>query len=140
MIDNANSLMQLEIMVPDAILLKQKITKLTAESSGGSFCLKPRHSDFVTVLVPGLLSFATQSKESEEEILTYVAVNAGILVKHQGRVMVSVQEAVTGKELGELEQLIQERFEVTDDRERLARSAIARLESDFLRRLLIIED
>ncbi|MBL4883520.1 MAG: F0F1 ATP synthase subunit epsilon [Planctomycetaceae bacterium] len=140
MINSLTDSMQLKIMVPDAVLLEQRITKLTAESSGGSFCLEPRHSDFVTVLVPGLLSYTLQSHESEEETTIYVAVNAGILVKHQGEVMVSVQQAVTGPELGELETLIQEHFEVTDDRERLARSAIARLESNFFRRLLVLED
>ncbi len=141
--DSTNSSMLLRIMVPDAVILEQKITKLTAESSEGSFCLKPRHCDFVTVLTAGLLSYTLASikpEEETEETTIYVAVNAGILVKHQGEVMVSVQEAVTGRELGELEKLIQERFEVTDERMRLARSAVARLESDFLRRLLSLED
>lgn len=140
MIQRLPAAMQLKIMVPDSVILDEEITKLTAQSSGGNFCLEPRHCDFVTVLVPGLLSYTIRSGETKEELTRYVAVNAGILVKSQGQVMVSVQEAVTGKELGELEKMIEEHFEVTDDRERLARSAIARLESDFLRRLLIIED
>ncbi len=140
MSDSTNSSMLLRIMVPDAVILEQKVTKLTAESSEGGVCLKPRHCDFVTVLSAGLLSYTLPSEKPEKQTTIYVAVNAGILVKHQGEVMVSVQEAVTGRELGELEILIQERFEVTDERMRLARSAVARLESDFLRRLLSLED
>lgn len=144
MSDSTANSMLLRIMVPDAVVLEQKVTKLTAESIEGSFCLEPRHCDFVTVLCAGLLSYTLPSikpeTETKEESITYVAVNAGILVKHQGEVMVSVQEAVVGRELGELEVLIQERFEVTDERMRLARSAVARLESDFLRRLLSLED
>ncbi len=140
MSNSTNSSMLLKIMVPDAVILEQKVTKLTAESSEGRFCLKPRHCDFVTVLSAGLLSYTLPSEKPEKETTIYVAVNAGILVKHQEEVMVSVQEAVVGRELGELEKLIEERFEVTDERMRLARSAVARLESDFLRRLLSLED
>ncbi len=132
--------MLLRIMVPDAVVLEREIVKLTAESCGGSFCLMPRHSDFVTVLSAGLLSYTTPSDKTEQQLPVYVAVSSGILVKHQEEVMVSVHEAVTGRELGELEKLIQERFEVADERTRLARSAVARLESDFLRRLSSLEE
>jgi len=92
------------------------------------------------MLTAGLLSYTSHSTQSDEEVTTYVAVNSGILVKHQEKIMVSVQGAVTGRKLGELQEYIEEQFEVCDDRERLARSAIARLESDFLRRLLTLKD
>ena len=36
--------------------------------------------------------------------------------------------------------LVRERFEMLDDRERTARSAVAKLESDFVRRFLLLEE
>ncbi len=49
--------MKLKILLPTEIMLDEEVTKVTAEAGNGSFCLLPRHIDFVAALVPGLLSF-----------------------------------------------------------------------------------
>ncbi|MCA9073043.1 MAG: hypothetical protein KDA84_29175, partial [Planctomycetaceae bacterium] len=90
---------------------------------------------FLSALVPGLLSFTT-GKGVEE----FLAVDEGILVKHGAEVLVSSRHAVRGQRLEELEALVRDHFEVLNERERAARSAVARLESDFVRRFLMLEE
>lgn len=105
------------------------MTKVTSEAQDGSFCLLPRHIDFVTALVPGLLAYSGES--GEEEIL---AVDRGVLVKCGDDVLVSTRQAVRGRSPAELERTVREEFEALDERERKSRSALARLEAAFVTR------
>lgn len=123
--------MNLTILLPTEILLNEKATRVVAEGENGSFCLLPKHVDFVTALVPGILTFFTE--EGEE---VYAAHSDGILVKSGADVRVSTRNGVRGTNLGTLRQLVNDRFLVLDERERTARSATAKLEADFFRRFL----
>lgn len=123
--------MRLKVLLPTEVLVDQTVAKVVAEAENGSFCLLPRHIDFVAALVPGLLSFT--SEEGNEEFL---AVDAGILVKCGREVLVSTENAARGRDLGELRQAVEERSKVVDERERETRSALARLEADFVRRFM----
>ena len=123
--------MKLKILLPTEIFVDQEVTKVTADGENGSFCLLPRHIDFVSALVPGLLSFETP--EGEERFL---GVDEGILVKAGPEVLVSTRRAVRAPELGTLWQKIEEEFLSLDDREKKARSAVARLEADLIRRFM----
>lgn len=127
--------MQFKVLLPTEIVVDEPVRKIVAEAANGSFCLKPRHTDFLSALVPGLMSF-TNEKGIEE----FLAVDEGILVKHGDEVLVSSRHAVRGQRLEELEALVRDHFEVLDERERAARSAVARLESDFVRRFLLLEE
>ncbi|HBE49542.1 MAG TPA: F0F1 ATP synthase subunit epsilon, partial [Cyanobacteria bacterium UBA11369] len=51
--------MKLKVLLPTKILLEEEVSKITAEAANGSFCLLPRHIDFVTALVPGILIFVS---------------------------------------------------------------------------------
>ncbi len=126
--------MQLRILLPTKVLVDEKASKVIAEAQDGSFCLLPAHIDFVAALVPGLLSF---EDENGEEV--YLAVDEGILVKEGQIVWVSARNAVKGKELGQLRQTIEDTFRVLDDREKTARSAMAKIEAGFVRRFLEIQ-
>lgn len=126
--------MRLKVLLPTEILIDEPVKKIVAEAENGSFCLLPRHIDFVTALVPGLLLFV--SAEDREEFL---AVDEGILVKCGLQVTVSTRNAVLGPDLGTLKQTIEEQFQVLDERERMARSAIVKLEADFVRRFVEME-
>ena len=123
--------MKLTVLLPAGILVDQEVTKVTAEAENGSFCLLPRHVDFVTALVPGLLSFETGTGEEE-----FLAVDEGILVKRGSEVMVSTLNAVRGVPLGQLRQAVTERFHALDERERQAREVLARLEADLVVRFV----
>jgi len=123
--------MKLKVLLPTEILLNEDVTKIVAEAENGAFCLLPKHVDFVTTLVPGILTFTTPQDEEH-----YAAHGDGILVKTGPDVRVSTRNGVRGTNLGTLRQLVNEQFVVLDERERTARSATAKLEADFFRRFL----
>ena len=50
--------MRLKVMLPTERLVDEEVTKVIAEATNGSFCLLPRHIDFIAPLVPGLLQFS----------------------------------------------------------------------------------
>lgn len=123
--------MKLSVLLPTGMLVDQEVTKVTAEAENGSFCLLPRHIDFVAALVPGLLSFENEAGEEE-----FLAVDEGILVKCGQDIMVSSRNAVRGAPLGQLRQTVEKRFRVLDDREQQAREVLARLEADLVVRFI----
>ncbi len=121
--------MRLKVLLPEKVLLDEETVKVNAEGDNGSFVLLPKHVDFVSALVPGLLSYT--SPEGEE---AFLATDQGILVKCGNEVLVSTRLAVLGPELGKLQAIVEERFKVVDEKERNTRSALARLEADLARR------
>ena len=123
--------MKLKVLLPTEVLIDKEVTKVIAEAENGSFCLLPRHIDFVAALVPGLLSF--ESGKAREEFL---ALDQGILIKCGPEVLVSTRNAVRGPDLGTLKQTVEKSFRVLDDREKMARSAFGKLEVNFIRRFM----
>ncbi|HUS75155.1 MAG TPA: F0F1 ATP synthase subunit epsilon [Methanothrix sp.] len=121
--------MKLKVILPMRIFLDQEVTKVTAEAANGSFCLLPKHIDFVAALVPGIISF--ESEKGEE----YLAVDEGVLVKRASEVMVSTRRAVRSKDLGEMLQIVKQEFRILDEREKKTRSILAKLEADFAKSL-----
>ncbi len=122
-------------MLPTKILVDEEVTKIIAEAENGSFCLLPHHIDWVSALVPGLLSFV--SVEGQEKFL---AVDEGILVKCGTQVLVSTRQAVLGDNLGTLRDRVDSQFRVIDEREKLARSALAKLEASVIRHFIELEE
>lgn len=120
--------MQLQVLLPTEILVDEKVIKVIAEAENGSFCLLPRHIDFVAALKPGILSFF--SADGDE---FFAALDEGILVKCGREVLVSTLNGVRGTNLDQLQTLIDERFLELDEHERKARTALARLEAGTLR-------
>ncbi|SFK43274.1 F-type H+-transporting ATPase subunit epsilon [Nitrosomonas aestuarii] len=120
--------MRLQVLLPTEVLVDERVVKVIAEAENGSFCLLPRHIDFVSALVPGILSFYT-SDGSE----CFAAVDEGILVKCDREVFISTLNGVRGSNLSHLQALIDERFLELDEHERKARTALARLEAGTLR-------
>jgi F-type H+-transporting ATPase subunit epsilon len=120
---------RLTIQVPgETILDVEGVTSIVAEGGEGMFGILPRHIDYVSVLVPGILSY--RRERGPEELL---AVDRGVLVKRGPHVRVSAREAVRGEDLDTLRGTVQKRFRRLDERERQARSALASLESRFIR-------
>jgi F-type H+-transporting ATPase subunit epsilon len=125
--------MKLKIMLPTRVLIDQDVNKVVAEAQNGSFCILPKHIDFVSALVPGILLFESNNEEE------FLAIDEGILVKWGSDVLVSTRNAVRSKDLGQLKQTVEEEFRILDDREKKSRSVIARLEADFAKRILELE-
>ncbi|HDP99699.1 MAG TPA: F0F1 ATP synthase subunit epsilon [bacterium] len=123
--------MKLKVLLPNKILVEEEVRKVVAEAENGSFGILPRHIDFLTVLVPGILSFVADSGSEE-----FLAVDEGVLVKCGPEVLVSVRNALRGADLGDLQERLEQEFMLLDEHERMARSAIARLEAGFIRRFI----
>lgn len=123
--------MRLNVFLPTEILVDAEATKINAEGTHGSFCLLPRHIDVVAALVPGLVMFIDQ--HGQEQLL---AVDEGILVKCGDEVRIATGRAVRGTDLTQLQHVIEAEFEALDEHERIARSALARLEANLVRGLI----
>jgi F-type H+-transporting ATPase subunit epsilon len=126
--------MQLRVLLPERVAVDEPVAKVTAEAEDGAFCLLPRHVDFVATLVPGLLAF-----EDEAGSETLLAVDHGVLVKCGDEVVVSTPRVIGGRPLGELQRAVEDELERLDERERRARSAVVKIEADFVRRLVELE-
>jgi F-type H+-transporting ATPase subunit epsilon len=128
--------MRLKVLLPTEVLVDEEVVKVTAEAENGSFSLLPRHIDFVAALVPGLFSFV----KTEDGVEEFLAVDEGILVKCGPEIMVSTRQAARGAELGTLKATVEQTFKVLTDQEKRARSALANLEANFIRRFLKLEE
>jgi len=126
--------MRLKVLLPTHILVDEEIIKVIAEAENGSFCLLQRHIDFAAALVPGLFSFVTA-----QGVEQFLAVDEGVLIKCGSEVLVSTRNAVIGPDLGLLKQTIRKQFVELEDREKMSRSALAKLEANFVRRFMELE-
>lgn len=123
--------MHLQILLPFEIFAdKTGIKTIVVETSSGSFGLLPQRLDCVAALEPGILSYTTQNDE-----VSYIAIDAGILVKEGPNVSVSVRQAKGDLELDQLYEAVKQDFWNKDEHEREIRASLAKLESGFVRRM-----
>lgn len=123
--------MNLKVLLPRQIYVDETVTRVSGEAEDGAFTLLPRHIDFVTSLVAGLLSYVTT--EGEE---VFLATDTGILVKREYEVRVSALRAVRGADLETLRHIAEEEFRQIDEQERRARAILISLEMDLVRRFI----
>lgn len=123
--------MTLRVLIPAAVALDRPATAISACTERGSFRLLPRHRDCVIPLAPGILSARAAGGHDD-----YYAVDGGMLVKCGPSVVVSTRRFVGPATLGTLKRTVQERFQTLDEREKKARSTIAKLEAALARQLL----
>jgi F-type H+-transporting ATPase subunit epsilon len=126
--------MKLTVWLPAEILLEEEVTRIQAEADNGWFGLLEKHVDFVTALVPGILTFQARGQPER-----YLAVDRGILVKCGREVSVSTRNAVRGTNLEELQRNVETQFREREERDNKARAYEAKLEADLVRRLLEVE-
>lgn len=125
-------LMNLKILLPFRIFAEKKgVSRVVAETPSGSFGLLPHRLDCVAALEPGILIY---ENESEGEL--YVAVDEGFLIKTGQDVLVSVRNAIAGTDLRQLREAVEQEFLAMDEHEQNMRSAMAKLESGFIRRFV----
>ena len=123
--------MNLKVLLPFKIFAeKTGVSRIVAESRSGSFGLLPNRLDCVASLAPGILVFET---EAEGEVC--IAVDEGILVKTGTDVLVSVRNAIGGDDLGQLRERIEQEFLSLNEHEQSVRSVLAKMESNFIRRM-----
>lgn len=124
-------MMQLEIVTPTRVALDMQVTKINTEAPNGAFGLLPRHVDFISQLVTGILSFTPEDGPER-----FAALNGGTLVKCGDKVTVSTRNAILGDDLEALQTRVREEFRQITEHEREARAALARLEAGMVRRFM----
>jgi len=126
--------MRLKVLLPTHVEVDEEVDQVSAEAENGAFSLLPRHVDFVAALVPGLLSYVSGRHE------TFLAVNGGVLAKCGEEVLVSTMAAARGTQLEELRKAVEESFRKLGEREQQARSAVQKMQADFVRRFIELEE
>lgn len=121
--------MQVEIRTPQQLIYRGQAQKINAQAENGALGVLPKHSDFVTALVPSVL--VVSNKEGHE---LFFGIDQGLLVKRDNRVAITVQKAVQSDELEELYQLLETTFKQQDEDEKTARSTLAKLEVNMAKR------
>lgn len=122
-------ILKLKILLPAGVLLEEEVEQVTAEAENGFFTILPRHIDFVAALVPGIFYYLTpDDKES------FLALDEGILVKQGEQVYVSATRAIYGEDLEHLQETVENEMKQLGESEKKARTVMARLEADTLRR------
>jgi len=121
--------MQVTLRLPTRTLFEGLATRLFAEAENGAFGMLPNHIDFVTALVSSVLILTLA--DGEERIF---GIDEGILVKKGHDVDIAIRRGVQGTDLATLKETVQESFVEMDEDERVARSALSRLEAGIVRR------
>ena len=123
--------MNLKILLPFEVFAEQVgVSRIVAETPGGSFGILPQRLDCVAALTPGILIY-----EADSEGEVYVAVDEGVLVKTGPDVLVSVRRALGGTDLGHLRAAVEQEFLTLDAHEENVRSVLAKMESGLIRRM-----
>jgi F-type H+-transporting ATPase subunit epsilon len=125
------ALMHLKVLLPFGIFVEEtRVSRIVAETYQGSFGLLPHRLDCTTALQPGILVYEAESKGE-----TFVAVDEGVIVKTGFNVLVSVRNAISGKDLSQLRAAIEKEFLNHSEHEQNVRSVMAKIETNFIRRL-----
>jgi len=128
--------MNLKVLLPFRVFVeKTGVLRIVADTSAGAFGLLPQRLDCVAALTPGILIY-----ETEMEGESYVAVDEGVLVKAGPDVLVSVRRAQGGTDLSQLRDAVEQEFLTLDEHEQSVRSVLAKMESDFIRRMAVFHN
>ncbi len=121
--------MHLVIRLPLGVLYEGDITRLKATAGAGSFGMLPNHIDYLSDLVPSVL--AVTDVQGDE---LYFGIDEGMLVKRSAQVSIVTRRGIKGDSLELLHKQVTDSFLELTDAERVARSALSRLEADMVRR------
>lgn len=125
------SLMNLKVLLPFQIFKEETaVSRIVAETPRGSFGLLPHRRDCVAALAPGILTY-----QSDGGTEVYLAVDQGTLIKSGLDVLVSVRNAIAGTDLTHLRETVEREFTNLNQQQEILRSATAKMESGFIRRL-----
>ena len=123
------SVMTVTLRLPTRALYQGSAKRLFATADNGAFGMLPNHTDFVTALVPSVLIL---TDDSDQEL--FFGIDEGMLVKTGHQVDIAIRRGVKGDDLNTLNDTIQTAFVEVDEEERVARSALSRLEAGIVRR------
>jgi len=129
-------LMTLKVLLPFEVFINEtRVSNIVVETVQGSFGLLPQRLDCVAAVVPGILCFEDDMRNE-----VFVALDAGVLVKTGRDVVISVRQALRGKDLAHLHEAIEQQFLIRDAQEEAMHAAMAKLEAGFMRRFVSMSD
>ena len=122
--------LNLEILVPDDVVMRGPVSAVQAVDASGSFGLLPGHEDFCTVLVPGVLTYRDPSGQAH-----YAAVDGGVLLLERSQISVVTQDALVADRIEEVADAAAQMLATRQGQERAARAAFADLVASLLREI-----
>jgi F-type H+-transporting ATPase subunit epsilon len=123
-------ILELEILVPDRVVVEGRIRALQAADASGRFGIRTGHEDFLTVLVPCVVRYQPESGAER-----FAAVDGGVLLLERGRIAIATRDAVVSDRLEKVADAAAAMLEARREKERAARSGFAELEMTLLREL-----
>lgn len=121
--------MHVNLRLPTRLLFSCEAIKVFAEAENGAFAMLPNHTDFVTALPPSVLVMTdVEGKE------LFFGIDQGVLVKRGHNIDIAVRRGVQGDDLASLNDTLQATFVEVDEDERVARTALSKLEAGIVRR------
>ena len=100
------------------------------QTAQASFGILPHRLDCAAALTPGILTYESEAGE------TYLAHDQGVIVKAGMDVLVAVQNAILGTDLGNLHEAVKRDFLTVNDQDKSLRSVLAKMEGGFIRRFM----
>lgn len=121
--------MQVTLRLPTGTLYEGAATELFAVAENGAFGILPNHIDFVTALVPSVIILTLENTTEQ-----FFGIDEGVFIKIGHRVDIAIRRGVQGQNLDHLRATVETAFVQVDEEERVARSALSRLEANIVRR------
>ena len=126
--------LQLEILVPDGVVVRTPVATLQAADVSGRFGLLPNHQRFITLLTPCLLLYRDLAEREH-----YAAADGGVLLMDGQQVSVVTREAVVADRLEEVAEAAATMLRARRAEEQTARAEFAELQFALLRELRKVE-
>lgn len=120
--------MRLAVFTPMGRVLQEDILKITIPTLNGYYTLLPKHVDFASAMRVDIVRLVTK-----DNVEKFLACHRGVAVKKGEDVTITVQNAVVGNSLEELEKVIDSDFRKTDEQRKELNMAMARLELGIIR-------
>lgn len=124
--------MRVKLVTPNRVEVHEDFDKVIAEGTHGSFCVLPRHIDYLAILTPGILELRNATLPNDR----WFAVDRGLLIKQADEISIAVHQAIESSDLETLQTSVAHRFQRIESVETAGMTAVASLEANFVRRLL----
>jgi F-type H+-transporting ATPase subunit epsilon len=122
--------LELEILVPEGVVLCQRVGGLQAADASGRFGVRPGHEAFITLLAPCVLTFRDETGQER-----YAASDGGVLLLERDHATVVTREAVVSERLEEVADAAAAMLAARRAREQMARTEFSELQTALLRQL-----
>src|SRR5689334_10279226 len=122
--------MELEILVPDGVLVREQVRGVQAADPTGQFGLLTGHECFVTLLVPCVLAYRDEAGKEH-----FAAADGGVLLLKHDHVSIVTREAVVADHLEQVADAAAAMLEARRLQEKVARAEFIELQTSLLKQL-----